>query len=189
MRRLVLPALSLLSLLSLLSACGGVPWTVVRQAAPDPFVGQGQFAVEHLHFEQTRVGDKAEADYAASKEPEQQQSWQADKDAMAAQFLAGLSSEGEGVVSVGGPGGAIVRPIVTFIEPGFYVGVAAHPSEVDMDIQVLDAQGQLRDEISVSVIVGASMTNPASGSRLRDAAERLGEITARYLKTRVVPPQ
>jgi hypothetical protein len=183
MRPLIVPGV----LLVVLSTACGVPWTVVRQAAPDPFVGHGQFMVEHLHFEQTRVGDKSEAEYAAGKQPEEQQSWQADKDAMADQFAAGLASEGEGVVQVGGPGGSIVRPTVTFIEPGFYVGVASHPSEVDMDVQVLDPQGRLEDEIAIRVVVPASMTNPASGSRLRQAAERLGEIAAKYLKTRVAP--
>jgi hypothetical protein len=179
------PALAIAVLSS--AACGGVPWTVMRQAAPDPFVGHGQFTVERLHFEQTRIGGKTEAEYAADKQPEEQQSWQADKDAMSEQFASGLASEGEGVVTEVAQGGAIVRPTVSFIEPGFYAGVAAHPTEVDLDVQILDPQGNVQDVIGIRVVVGASLTNPASGSRLRQAAARLGEITAQYLKTRVAP--
>jgi hypothetical protein len=185
MRKLTRPALAVL--LSTLSFACGHPWTVIRQANPDPFVGRPDLLVEPLHFENTQVGEKSEAQYAAEKQPQEQDSWKADKQGMSERFEAGLMSEGEGALHVGGAGGARVRPIVTFIEPGFYAYVASHPSQVEMDVQILDANGQVQDEIGVKVAVAASMTDPASGSRLRQAAERLGRIIAQYLKTRVVP--
>jgi hypothetical protein len=179
---LLAPAFALL-----LTAACGTPWTVVRQASPDPFAGKPDLIVEPLHFDSTQVGEKSEKEYAAGKQPDEQASWQADKQGMSERFEAGLMSEGEGTLHVGGPGGATVRPIVTFIEPGFYAYVASHPSEVDISVMVLDAAGNVADEITAKVVVGASMTDPASGTRLRQAAERLGKIVAQYLKTRVVP--
>jgi hypothetical protein len=177
-----------LGLVASLSIACAPPWTIVRQTTPDPFVGHPQFTIEPLHFEQAQVGGKSEAAYAAEKEASKQASWEEDKNGMNERFSAAIASTGVGL-QLSGPGGAgaIVRPIVTFMEPGFYVGVASHPTELKMRIQILDPQGQPLDEIAVHSSVGASMTDPASGSRFREAAEHLGRVTAKYLQTRVTP--
>lgn len=169
-------------------ACGP-RWTVVRQATPDPFLNHPAFSVEPLHFEPTQVGGKSEAAYLATKDPQQQQTWQADKEAMSERFAAGLAEASDGL-QVGGaaaPAGGLVRPVVTFIEPGYYAGISAGSTRVNMTVQILDAQKQVQDEIAISASIGANMVNSASGTRLRKAATELGKITASYLKTRVAP--
>ncbi len=178
-----LRAAAFVSLLA--SAACGPHWTVVRQAVPDPFVGKPQFTVEKVRFDGLRVGDKTETEYLSGKDDEQRRSWQTDKDAMSEAFAVGVAS-GEGLsVGLPRPDAATVRPIVTFIEPGFYAGVAAGSTRVDVTVQVLNAQGVVLDEIQASSAVAASMTNPASGTRMREAAEDLGRITADYLHKRV----
>ncbi len=175
-----------LSLLAVLLAVGcGPRWTVIRQANPDPFVNHG-FSVEPMHFDQTQVGGKSEAEYAAGKEGDK---WPADKQGMSEAFAASLAGHAEGIEVVGTqkPGASIVRPIVTFIEPGYYAVVAGHATRVNLRVQFLDDKGTVQDEITMSSTIGASMTNPASGTRLRQAAEDLGGVAAKYLKTRAHP--
>jgi hypothetical protein len=161
---------------------------VVRQTVPDPFVQRPHFAVEPIHFEDLRVGGKSEGEYLSGKEPDQQSKWQADKEAMSAGFAAALAAAGEGL-SVGAlvPEGWVVRPVVTFIEPGFYAGIAAGPTEVRMTVQVLDGKGAVLDEIAVHSNIAATMGTAAVGTRLRDAADDLGHVVAGYLRTRVYP--
>jgi hypothetical protein len=168
----------------------GPRWTFRRQAVPDPFVNQREYFIEPVHSENVvAVGDMSEAAYLAGKTPEQQASWQADKADMVTRYAEALIAEGEGLrfLTQPGPAAFIVRPIVDFIEPGFYAFVAAHATEVGMRVEILAPSGQLLDAISIHGVVGASMTNAASGTRMRQAAEQLGHITGEYLKTRVFP--
>jgi hypothetical protein len=177
-----------LLLLSLATGCGP-RWTVIRQATPDPFLHRPQFAVERLHFEWLRVGDKTEAEYMAEKTPEQKDSWDADKARMVEAFARSVAEAERGIQITPAPvqGGSIVRPIVTFIEPGFYAAIASGATRVHLTVQLLDAWGRPLDEIRIESAVPASMTNAASGTRMRQAAEDLGEVTAKYMQTRVSP--
>ena len=52
-----------------------------------------------------------------------------------------------------------------------------------MMLRVQSASGVL-DEVDVEVSVPADLINAASGQRLRQAAEQLGELAARYLRER-----
>jgi hypothetical protein len=82
--------------------------------------------------------------------------------------------------------GYVVEPHVTFIEPGFYVGVAARSTEVTMTVRIREG-GTLLDEVTIGVSVAADLATAAVGTRLRRAAELLGEITGRYLLSRTSP--
>jgi hypothetical protein len=185
--RPVLSSLFVIAFALLVSACGP-RWTVIRQAVPDPFVGQRQFVIEAIHFDNLMVGDKTERDYLAGKEGDQAASFSADKADMATRYAEALISASEGLQFPHDPsqGGFIVRPIVSFIEPGFYA-FASHPTEVHMRVQLLNAQGQVLDEIAVRSSIPAGITNPASGNRIRQAGADLGRVTAKYLKSRVTP--
>jgi hypothetical protein len=188
MRTTVLLRLGLLvASLSLLVGCGP-RWLVVRQTVPDPLVQRPQFAVEAIRFDNLLVGGKTEGEYLAGKEQDQRGKWQADKQAMAEGFAAALAAAGEGL-AIGPlvPEGSIVRPVVTFIEPGFYAGIAAGATEVRMTVQILDARGTVLDEIEVHSRIAATMGTAAVGTRLRDAADDLGHVVAGYLRTRVFP--
>jgi hypothetical protein len=165
----------------------GPRWAVIQQAVPDPFFNQRQFFIEAVHTERLFVGELSEPVYLSGKTPEQQASWQSDKQDMITLYAEGLMSDGEGLLfpTQPTPSTFIVRPIVDSVEPGFYAFVASHPTEVEMRVELLAPNGQLLDAIHIRSVIGASMVNAASGTRMRQAAEDLGRVTAEYLKTRV----
>jgi hypothetical protein len=161
-------------------------WSVIQQAVPDPFVSQHQFFIEAVHADRLFVGELPEPVYLSGKTPEQQASWQADKQDMITRYAEGVMSEGEGLLfpTQPNPGAFIIRPIVEFVEPGFYGVVVSKATEVAMRVEILAPNGQLLDAIGIRSAIGASMFNAASGTRLRQAAEDLGRVTADYLKAR-----
>jgi hypothetical protein len=169
----------------------GPPWVVVVQAVPNPFVNQRQFSLEPLHMENLTIGEKSEAAWQAEKDGEQRGSWQEDKSSFATNFITHLSAEIPELRMLAGPPPDartfIIRPIVTFIEPGFYAYVASRSTQVRMTLQILNTAGVILDEIKIEVAIAATLTNPSSGGRLRDAGDKLGDIVAKYLRTRVFP--
>ena len=177
--------------LSLFTVACGPSWVVVAKAVPNPFVNQRNFAVEPVHFEGVQIGEKSEAEYQASKDAEQQASWDEDKRAFAGEFGRELSDELPEVqfVSAPAPSPFVVRPMVTFVEPGFYAYVAARAAEVRMTVEIWGVGNQRLDVLQFRAVVPATMTNPSSGGRLRSAGEQLGAQVAEYLRTRVFPDQ
>jgi hypothetical protein len=171
-------------------ACGP-RWIVVTQATPSPFANQRMFAVEPMHYEGLVVGDKSEAEWLAGKDDEQQASWEADKQAFAARFsqeLAGALPEVQFATAMpGAVGPFIVRPIVTFFEPGFFAYVVNNDTSVRLDLQLLSPQGQVLDVVRFETVVYATMTNPSTGGRLRTAGDALGNQVGDYIRTRVFP--
>ncbi|GAC1352245.1 MAG: hypothetical protein NVSMB1_13210 [Polyangiales bacterium] len=188
MRRNTLFPWLLFLMMALVSIGCGHPWRIVRQASPNPMHGQTKFAVEPMHFDSMMVGGKTEATYQSGKTPEQQQGWQADKAGMNGEFFATLLGQADGLqLTQGPPPDAqtfVVRPIVTFVEPGFYAYVAAISTNVKLTVQILGPQGVL-DEFTVENYQQATMTSPSSGGRMRSAANVLGRYVAAYLKERV----
>lgn len=164
----------------LLAASCGPPWQIVRQATPNPLLGQRAFAIAPMSFANLVVGEKPEAAYLAEKDPGQRGSWDQDKSAMAQMFLDGVRGHAPGIAIQPGSGTFVVEPEVTFIEPGFYVGIAARASEVSLALRIRQG-GALVDEIVIGVTVPADLGNPSVGGRLRAGAARLGEIAGRYL--------
>jgi hypothetical protein len=175
---------------SLFCVACGPRWTVMKQEVPNPFVNQKAFAVEPMHYEQLQVGEKSERDYLSGKDAEQQESWNEDKRSFAQNFSQELSEslpEVQFLAAAPAAGPFIVRPTITFIEPGYYAYVAARPTEVRMTLELLSPQGAVLDRVLMKTAVAATMTNPSSGGRLRDAGEALGEQVAAYIRTRVKP--
>ncbi|APR84583.1 Hypothetical protein A7982_09932 [Minicystis rosea] len=181
-------------------AMGCAPtWHVVAQAAPDPFLNQRRFAVSPIDFSGLHVGGKTEAQYLSEKDAKQQASFIEDKAALNDKFLEELRASAHGaaieVVPATGPSDApfIIRPSVTFVEPGFYVGVASGASQVEMTVRITTPDGRVLDEIALAhgtdsrsgFSVGGISLNPSSGGRLRKDGEALGNIVGAYLKTRV----
>jgi hypothetical protein len=176
---------------ALLCVACGPPWVVVTQATPSPFVNQRLLAVEPMHFEGLVVGQKSEAEWLAGKDEEQQASWDADKQGFAAQFSQQLSAALPEVQFAnaipGAVGPFIVRPIVTFFEPGFFAYVVNNDTVVRLDLQLLSPQGQVLDVVKFQAIVPATLTNPSTGGRMRSAGEALGSQVGDYIRTRVFP--
>jgi len=193
-RRLLAVTLAALAIAALTCLGCGPPWAVIVEAVPNPFFGQGKFAVMPVDFTGLRVGNKSEAEYLSGKDGSQQQSFAADKAGINEQFAAALversQANGIRVDLATGPqdGPFVIRPSVQFVEGGFYAFVAAESSRVEMNVRITTPDGRILDEIAVAHGTQATMTNPSSGGRLRDDGRVLGYIVARYLATRVGVP-
>lgn len=173
----------------------GPAWTVVKQANPNPLTPQKSFAVEPVRFDGLMVGKKSEAEYLAShaKDAQFEGKWKGDQASIDQAFSSTLAAEAKGLQVAAGapaaPGPYVLRPHVTFIEPGVFTMVFNIPSEVQMTLQVVDAAGAVVDEITMkrSVAPGNIMGVPVNvsvGERLRECGKQLGAIAARYLRDR-----
>ena len=171
--------LLLVAALALLATTGcGPKWEVVKQANPNPFAPSSKFAMAPPTYEGLMVGSKSEQEYLSEKDANTQQDWQNDKKEMVDAFMDGFNAERESVQT--GAGEYAISPHITFIEPGYYAGVAAAPSEVRVDVKIFDKAGALLDEITITAKGGGMSTT----QRLRTAAKELGITVAKYLKKR-----
>jgi hypothetical protein len=192
MNRRSLLAVGLASLALLATGCRN-SWRVVAEAHPDPFIGQRNFGLVPIDYTNLHVGTKSEAQYLSEKAPENQQSFQIDKEALNEEFARSLidivRDDGINIVLASGPGDApfTIRPFVTSIEPGFYAYIANKPSYVEMALRITTPDGAILDEILLEHSTPATLTNPSSGGRLRADGSGLGKTVARYLLTRVKP--
>jgi hypothetical protein len=170
------------------AACGHQPWVVVKQATPDPFVGKNQFTIEALDFSHVQVGDRPnEAAFLQDKEAKEKDDWENAKKGMNESFNTSLAEAGAGLAFA--PGAPyVVKPMVSFADPGKYAVVYSRSTVVNMTVQVVDASNQqVVDEFGIRADVGASIYDPSADHRLREATETLGKLTARYVKSRVTP--
>ena len=186
--------LVVIACVSLLAACAA-PYQMLREARPNPLFGARTFALEPLHYESMVVGDHGMpgATWLAQKKPEQQASFVADEQAMNGAFDAAILQRAGRLQIILGPpppdGSAfLIRPIVVRYEPGFYAYVASQPTEVELRVQVMTAQGQLIDELAMQSTVYASMGNPSTGGRMREAGDNLGWRLSDYLRHRTQQP-
>ncbi|MEI8259161.1 MAG: hypothetical protein WCJ30_26125 [Deltaproteobacteria bacterium] len=163
-------------------------YTIVRQAMPNPFLGAHSFSVEPVHFETLQVGQMTEAEWLSRKTPEQQASYMADRQAMIERFVARMTARNPGIEIIAGPPAGpqtfIIRPILEFIEQGYYVFVSHRDTEARMRVQVLNQSGQVLDEFLAYTRVQADLYHPATGGRLRTAADRLSDSVTHYLRDR-----
>ena len=161
------------------------PYKVIQQAMPNPFLGNASFKVAPPVFAGMQVGAKTEAGYLAGKDQQSWSSWEGDKQAMANIFLQELVAGARGRVNSNGR--FVIEPRVSFIEPGFYVGIAAGDAEVQMSVQIKDDRGALLDVFDLGVRVRANLAHVSIGQRLREAAGRLANIVVIYLNDRTHP--
>jgi hypothetical protein len=180
----------MLCLVPLLASCGP-PWKTSVQAAPNPFIGQTRFGVIPVTYDRLIVGDKSESEWMSEKDGEQRASWQEDKGGINEKFTAalveGAASDTIQVIRAtdGSAAPYLLRPNVTFIEPGVFTAFFNKNTVMKMTVQITDPTGRVLDEVLIERTVAASMTNPSTGGRMRDAAEQLGNLMARYLRFRV----
>jgi hypothetical protein len=180
----------MLCFVPLLASCG-YPWKTSVQAAPNPFIGQKRFGVIPVTYDRLIVGDKSESQWMAEKDGEQRASWQEDKGGINEKFTVALieGAASDTIQVVRATGGAdapyLIRPNVTFIEPGIFTAFFNKNTIMRMTIQITDPTGRVLDEVLIERMVAASMTNPSTGGRMRDAAEQLGNLMSRYLLFRV----
>lgn len=191
-RRSVLLLVALLAVF--LTGCGA-NISVLRQASPNPFVGQKSYALTPLDTKGLLVGELSEDKYLESKDADQKKSFTEDKDAMAQLFESKLvESARDAGIQVGPAGKApfVIHARVIRVEPGFYAVIASAPSEVTIRVSISSPDGKVLDEIELThqtdsksgMSVGGISTNPSSGGRLRDDAAAIGESLADYLAER-----
>lgn len=193
--RAVTVSLALLAAPMLGSGCSPA-WVVVRQGAPNPFSATSEFALEPVRFDGLRVGDKPEADYLASKEPQQKEAWRNDLIQINQHFAASLVQSAAGLkVSpdpAAAPGPFLIKPHVFWVEPGYYAAIASQAATVDATVTITDPQGAPIDEFRVHVVSPVNLvmgvpTNPSVTDRFRECGQKLGEVVAQYLKARTRP--
>lgn len=171
-------------------------WVVVKQAAPNPFTAASEFAVEPISYEGLRVGEKTETDYLADKDEAKKEAWRSDLVVVNQHFQASLTGAAAGLKIAAGPPAApgpfVIKPHVTWAEPGIYTAVYNKPSALDLTVQIADAQGAIVDEFKARAVVPIQTvmnvpTNPSVTDRFKDCGKKLGEIAANYLKARTAP--
>lgn len=169
-----------------LSHCGP-PYAYLRIAQPSPLLGAHHISLEPMHFEGMRVGGLTEAEYLSRKTPEQQASFNADKQEFANRFLATCQARSPIQLVVGPPPDAntmILRPMVRFYEPGIFTYVVNINTQVDMAVHLVRPDGAVLEEIAMRTVVQASFFNISSGGRLRTAGANLGGYVGEYVRRR-----
>lgn len=172
---------------ALATGCGP-PWRVIKQANPNPMMGQKNFIVDNIHYENLHVGKKTVQEYLAGKEQKTQDSFQADL-TDGNKIFAGSLVERSGGLSVQmapapAPGSFFVKPTVDTYEPGNFNGFVNIATQVHMRLEILNDQGAVLDEIALVWSEPATLYNPGSGTRFRQSTKQLGYIAARYLAER-----
>ena len=131
------------------------------------------------------MDDKPEAEFIASHKAE---SWEEAKVQINEIFAQAMKNADVGTVSFSDSPSFRVRPIVSAIETGYYRIPAWNAvTRIHMTVQVLDAAGQVADELflldSVSFdAVGGKVTVKG---RLGLVAQSLGDMLGDYLEERV----
>ena len=188
-RQMLLASASLAALAAAGLGCGP-SWTVTR-SAPGRITTQSRFAVLPVEFQDLKIGKRPEPDWLARKKPEQVRSWEADKLGINSTYAAKVTEAAyvRRLQIAPGPGrgaGAVtIRPIVSFIEPGYYAGIAAAGAEIGARVQFAD-EGGVFEEIELKV---GSPNAFSTGERVRMAAAELGRQTVQYLAGRAGAPQ
>lgn len=177
---------ALLALSLFIAGCSS--WVVIKQADPNPFKDQPSIGVEPLSFDGCRVGDLPEPDYRSTMAEARQKRWTNSKDVMVQSFYSQLRSGVVGFSITPDVAGETYKviPRITFIEPGNDTTEAVVSSEVKMNAQIVDKNGDILDEIKLRVKVSSTVSEAAMQARLKDAATQLGDTLASYLTDRVL---
>ena len=178
-----------------LSGC--TPWKVVRQAVPNPFVGETRFHVAPIDYSDLMVQHRTEREFKADRDAEQNQRWDRDKQKVNATYRAETASEVSGIQILDAPAQGVptVRSRITNMHGGISLGLTSTAARIEMTVQLLK-NGQVMDEILIAqetsqsegVSIGGIATSGYTGSdRLGQTAEKLGEALADYLEERTSP--
>ncbi|KYF68758.1 hypothetical protein BE15_43850 [Sorangium cellulosum] len=178
-------------------------WRVVTQANPDPFVGQRYFALLPIDFVNLRIVDEPEDRYLASKDKEEHRRFVSDKASIDEQFakelIAGARDHGIEVAQVSDPtsGPFVLRPYVSYMNPGFFAVVSSSPSQIILTLRITTLDGKVLDEVELSSrtaspnpktsLSRADEDKLTSGGRWREDARIIGEAASSYLASRVSP--
>ena len=170
----------------------GPKWQVVSQASPNPFHTGSKYFMVKPSFEGLHIGDKTRDEYAGGKDADTAGKFKEDLDGMVEAFSLGFTKEKSALQTTEAqpsrheekPGTYVVKANFTFIEPGFYGVIVARATEVHANVKIMDESGKVIDELSMKGSAAADIYRPSVGQRMRNAAEDIGELTAKYMKMR-----
>jgi hypothetical protein len=165
----------------------GPKWVVVSQAAPNPMTSASKFSVEKAVLDPSfRVGEKTEQEWMGEKSPETKDKWDGDKVAISELFVEGFMQAKGDLLAESGPGKGVftVRAKYIHCEPGYNIGISSAPTELQANVEFLDAADHVVDVIRFDVAQGGAWSF-SSGERGRECARRIGALAAKYLQNRV----
>ncbi|MFO0549945.1 MAG: hypothetical protein U0271_16240 [Polyangiaceae bacterium] len=165
----------------------GPKWKIVSQAEPNPLVGQTDFVVQPIDYTDLLVGKKTEQEYLSGKKDKSVESFEGDKAGMNDKFADSVQAAGKrGGLNVsegtGDANGFVLRPHITFLEPGYNAVISKAPSKVVLVLRIENKDGKLVDEVEFKEQTSAGL---ATGTRYRDCAQMLGKQVIEYIKKRV----
>ena len=196
MKRLnaVLTLSAMTALVGMSVGCGP-SWVYIKQANPNPLVGQKAFAIEPVSYEGMKIGNPGaitEQEWIQKKKPEEQPKFLEDlknsKERFNARFIefttSRASKSGVSVTPAAGQGGTwTLKPQVIEFEGGFNAFVMTSPAVVRLHIKVVDPQGQEVDVIELRGSADAGSFG-AMVTRLGMLGEQFGNRMGEYLNTR-----
>jgi hypothetical protein len=176
---------------------GCIPhWQVVKQATPNPLVGQNKFVLEEPSFEGLMVQDRPEAEFKAGRNAEENQRWDDDKKKVADTIIGKIREETHyDWLKEPSADAILVRTKITNMHGGISMGIGSTASRIAVTVQLVKGSDVL-DEITTegsysqgeSMKIGGISTGGYSGSdRLGKAADRVGGYVADYLESRTKP--
>ncbi len=180
-------------LLAAAALAGCASYTVIKQAAPNPLVGQRSFALAPSSFEGMKIGDDkiGEAELLTRQKPAERERVKGELTAAEQRFderlverFTTLAADGGIAVVAGAPAAFAIRPVVVELEPGWNVFVAHTPAKATVQLHVVDAQG-----VELDVIETRVEADPGAYGKLADRLGLLGELAgeaaARYVRARI----
>lgn len=177
----------------------GPSWIVVKQANPNTLLGKS-FSIEAPSWDSVSIGGKtSEADWIAKRKPEEQEKfkaeWATDKSESGQMFVTRLTEKlgkrGIGVAAAAGGEAFGIKGKIDLYEPGFWspMGWGNMNTTVVATIDFLDGAGAVQDTVKFTANIVPGITNPATGQRVRQAAENLADQIDAYLATRAIAPK
>ncbi len=174
----------LLPVIALSSGCAGTRWEVVQQAPNNPLAGASEFYVAPVQFDGITIQDKPEAEWLATRTPEQQASWMNDKSDYTRLLLHQLSGKGYAMVAKG----RTYRPVEGAVPTSAFViavRVVALNTDHLYDVTIKDPANRVIDEVRFPLPhAGSSITAIGFAPQLMISRSALAERLDGYLRTR-----
>ena len=126
-------------------------WTVVKQAEPNPFIGQTKFHVAPISYEGLMVQDRSEAQFKADRDADQNKNWDNDKQHVSDTFSAEIKDEADGLEYTDAPteDAITVRSRITNMHGGISMGITSTAAHIEMTVQLVKGS-DVMDEITVA---------------------------------------
>ncbi len=168
-------------LVLLLAGCS--PYSVVKQAAPNPFVGQSRFALLPFDWSGLSVEGQTEANWDKGNDDDMRREWVQDKQNAAHVFIQVLTDSVSSRVQLYpsdalAPSGYSLKPMARELDVG-----GLRPTRFTVRLQLLDSTGFVVDEASST---HKSKSGEFFPTRIVEAATLCGDGLGQYILSRVL---